>query len=243
MSDGSNFLERWSRRKQEAKRAESPPVAESDSDEHLQEQAVAPEAPVSEATEHRTVTPCELSAEELASLPRIEDVTIETDITQFLRAGVPASLRNAALRRMWALDPAIRDFVGEALDYAYDWNVPGGVPGSGPLLATDDVPGMLRQILGNRGDLDSEPMPEPRAEAFGPAHASESSVASESKEIGAGDPESADPSTTIRERTAANPPDVVSRSSCDEAEKVPGAASSKEISPLRQHRHGGAVPT
>ena len=49
---------------------------------------------------------------------------------------------------MWSLDPAIRDYVGEAREYAYDWNVPGGVPGNGPLLPTDDVGAMLGRIFG-----------------------------------------------------------------------------------------------
>ena len=48
-----------------------------------------------------------------------------------MQKGVPEALRNAALRKMWVLDPSIRNYVGEALDYAWDWNAPGGVPGSG----------------------------------------------------------------------------------------------------------------
>jgi hypothetical protein len=49
---------------------------------------------------------------------------------------------------MWTLDPAIRDFVGHARDYAFDWNAEGGVPGTGPLGPGDDVTGMVRRILG-----------------------------------------------------------------------------------------------
>ncbi|MBL7309634.1 DUF3306 domain-containing protein, partial [Escherichia coli] len=81
-------------------------------------------------------------------LPSLEALTAETDLTPFLRAGIPAVLRNAALRRMWSLDPAIRDFVSEAREYAYDWNSPGGVPGLGPLLPSDDVQAMLGRLLG-----------------------------------------------------------------------------------------------
>ncbi|TCR66333.1 hypothetical protein EV560_104213 [Bosea sp. BK604] len=33
------------------------------------------------------------------------------------------------MRRMWLIDPAIRDFVSAALDYAHDYNTPGGAPG------------------------------------------------------------------------------------------------------------------
>ena len=102
----------------------------------------------------------ELSAEELVRLPDVEDLTAASDLTQFLRKGVPKALRNAALRRMWTLDPAIRDYLGEAREYAYDWNTPDGVPGSGPLLASDDVEAMVRRVI---GDHETQPSPEPEA--------------------------------------------------------------------------------
>jgi hypothetical protein len=89
-----------------------------------------------------------LTAEEIEALPKVEELTPESDISVFLRRGVPDMLRNAALRRMWSLDPAIRNYVGDARDYAYDWNVPGGVPGNGPLLPVDNVETMVQQIFG-----------------------------------------------------------------------------------------------
>jgi hypothetical protein len=141
MSD--NFLSRWSRRKQEARRVDHRPDRP-DADEILhpgsEEAARGREAEV----------PGEpaLSPEEIAALPDVEELTAETDISAFLRKGVPDALRNAALRRMWSLDPAIRDFVGEARDYAYDWNTPGGVPGSGELLPGQDVQAMVHQVFG-----------------------------------------------------------------------------------------------
>jgi hypothetical protein len=142
MSGESNFLSRWSRLKREAEakppeRSDtSPPSDPGDSD-----------LPAKGVEDARPALP-ELTAEELAALPRLEDLTPEMDLSVFMRSGVPASLRNAALRRMWALDPAIRDRVGDALEYAYDWNIPGSVPGSGPLLPIDDVASMLRSIAG-----------------------------------------------------------------------------------------------
>ena len=48
-------------------------------------------------------------------------------------------------------DPRLRE---RSREYAYDWNVPGGVPGNGPLLPTDDVGAMLGRIF---GDDDREP--------------------------------------------------------------------------------------
>jgi hypothetical protein len=137
-----SFLSRWSRRKQEARRPEHRP-------EPVDDEGRAGPAPEAEAfpPADQPAEPA-LSPEELAELPKIEELTAETDISAFLRKGVPDALRNAALRRMWLLDPAIRDFVGEARDYAYDWNTPGGVPGSGELPPGEDVQTMLRQVFG-----------------------------------------------------------------------------------------------
>ena len=62
---------------------------------------------------------------------------------------MPEHLRNAALRKSWALDPAIRNYVNPALEYAYDWNTPGGVPGTGEIGAGMDVARMVLQIMGD----------------------------------------------------------------------------------------------
>src|SRR5690349_9250496 len=119
---GDDFLSRWSRRKLEVQReGKAEPAA-----------PLAPEQAPAEEGEP------ELTPEEIAALPKIDEMTPDTDLTVFFRKGVREMLKKAALRRMWSLDPAIRDYVGEAREYAYDWNVPGGVPGNGPLLPTDD---------------------------------------------------------------------------------------------------------
>jgi hypothetical protein len=52
------------------------------------------------------------------------------------------------LRKSWALDPAVRNYVSPALDYAYDWNAPGGVPGAGELAPGTDVVRMVAQVMG-----------------------------------------------------------------------------------------------
>jgi hypothetical protein len=142
MSGESNFLSRWSRLKREAE-AKGPAL----SDTSLPSGVTDADVPAKAIEDGLPALP-ELTPEELAALPCLEDLTPETDLAPFMRVGVPASLRNAALRRMWALDPAIRDRVGDALEYAYDWNIPGNVPGSGPLLPIDDVAAMLRSIAG-----------------------------------------------------------------------------------------------
>jgi hypothetical protein len=136
---GKSFLSRWSQRKQEAKQPErDSPVADAD----------APSAPVAESKAEPEF--------DLSSLPKLEDLTATTDITAFFRKGVPESLRNAALRKSWTLDPAIRNYVNPALDYAYDWNTPGGVPGSSEIEAGMDVARLVSQIMGG-GESVTEP--------------------------------------------------------------------------------------
>jgi hypothetical protein len=126
------FLARWSQRKQEAKQPEP------------KQDAPAAAAPVVPAE-----PPAEAEPElDLSSLPKLEELTGTTDITAFLKKGVPEQLRNAALRKSWALDPAIRNYVNPALEYAYDWNTPGGVPGGGELGAGVDVARLVSQIMG-----------------------------------------------------------------------------------------------
>ena len=129
------FLARWSQRKQEAKQPE--PKQDAPAGESV-------ESPGSPAPQGDDDTP----EFDLSTLPKLEELTGSTDITAFLRKGVPEHLRNAALRKSWALDPAIRNYVNPALEYAYDWNAPGGVPGGGELGAGVDVARLVSQIMG-----------------------------------------------------------------------------------------------
>ena len=144
--EDKGFLARWSQRKREAKQPE-------------------PEAPVADASvQSKPVAEGDAAPEfDLSSLPKLEDVTETTDITGFLRKGVPEHLRNAALRKSWALDPAIRNYVNPALEYAYDWNTPGGVPGSSEIGAGMDVARLVSQIMGS-----GEPAAEPSIPAADP---------------------------------------------------------------------------
>ena len=138
--EDKGFLARWSQRKQEAKQPEPKP----------DEPAAAAEIPPAPVAETETVLEFDLS-----SLPKLEEMTGSTDITGFLQKGVPEQLRNAALRQSWALDPAIRNYVNPALEYAYDWNTPGGVPGTGELGAGMDVAKMVLQIMGGGAPAES----------------------------------------------------------------------------------------
>ena len=139
MSD-EEFLARWSRRKHEARSVvDAPPP----------EQAEALNSALSATAAHP-----EGAEVDLSSLPPIESITGATDITAFLRRGIPPELSRAALRRAWAADPAIRDFVGLA-ENAWDFNDPNAMPGFGPLdcskeqLATlvDGIVGRARSVV------------------------------------------------------------------------------------------------
>jgi hypothetical protein len=138
-----NFLTRWSRRKREV--AEAEPRVEAQP---------APEEPKAEAPQKE-----ELKAEarqksepefDPASLPPLESINALTDITAFLRAGVPEELKHAALRRLWTADPAIRDFVGLA-ENAWDFTDPAAMPGFGPLESTEGVRRMVARIVDQIG--------------------------------------------------------------------------------------------
>ena len=164
--DDRTFLARWSQRKQEAKQPEpkqDAPAAEVD----------APSGPVVEGDAAQEF--------DLSSLPKLEEMTATTDITAFLRKGVPEHLRNEALRKSWALDPAIRNYVNPALDYAYDWNTPEGVPGSSEIGAGMDVARLVSQIMGN-GEAVAEPSTpaiKPEADPGDPAQSPEAKAAQE----------------------------------------------------------------
>jgi len=140
--EDKGFLARWSQRKHEAKQPDrDAPTVNAD----------APSGPVAESDVAKEF--------DLSSLPKLEDMTATTDITAFLRKGVPEHLRNAALRKSWALDPAIRNYVNPALDYAYDWNTPGGVPGSSEIGSGMDVARLVSQIMGSGESAVGPPAP------------------------------------------------------------------------------------
>jgi hypothetical protein len=87
-----------------------------------------------------------------ANLPSIDVIDVDTDIRGFLQRGVPAELTRDALRRAWANDPAIRDFIGIA-ENQWDFNDPDAIPGFGPLPEGCDVASLLSKALGGREQL------------------------------------------------------------------------------------------
>jgi hypothetical protein len=147
MNESDNFLQRWSRRKRQAlKQPEQPSddrhVPETDARDHPAPVAQSEQAPA-RALAHESTEP----VFDLTTLPSIETITAETDIRAFLAPGVPTELKLAALRRAWASDPKVRDFVGLA-DYDWDFHTPGALPGFGALEMTDDLRREVNRIVG-----------------------------------------------------------------------------------------------
>src|SRR5499427_4892764 len=155
MSEPENFITRWSRRKREA--SEGAEVTKSS----IAPDAVAESAPPREdPRQERDALPASGGAPQSpeaafdpAKLPPIETITAESDIRAFLAPGVPPELTRAALRRAWAADPKIRDFVGLA-DYDWDFNAPGAMTGFGSLKMTDELREQIARMVG--GNLANE---------------------------------------------------------------------------------------
>jgi hypothetical protein len=158
-------------------------------------------------------------------LPPIESIDAATDITAFLRKGIPQELSRAALRRAWSADPAIRDFVGLA-ENAWDFNDPNAMPGFGPLdYSAEQVDALVGRIT--EGVVRA-------AESLPPAEAAEDPVQSASTEADFSRTELAiTDARAFDESTAA---DLLSNSAVSQ----PVAAS--EDAPLRRRTHGGALP-
>ena len=146
MSD-EEFLARWSRRKREASGAQVPPQ----SDGPVEANVVVPPAARAEP---------DTAEIDLSNLPPVDSIDAATDITSFLRKGIPQELSRAALRRAWTADPAIRDFVGLA-ENAWDFNDPTAMPGFGPLdYSPEQLDALVHRIVGGVAQV-AENLPAP----------------------------------------------------------------------------------
>ena len=226
MSEPENFIARWSRRKAAAQDAEAKP-------------AVAPAAAPTRADDgegerkESDATPAlggvpesSAAAFDPAKLPPIESITAETDIRAFLAPGVPAELTRAALRRAWASDPNIRDFVGLS-ENSWDFNAPDAIAGFGPLEMTDALRQEVARMLG-RGVAGEAPNP-------APAQASPQEMASSSQ----GAAQSADATSElaaegVESSAAPRPP--------DEGIEKPGEHAGSEPLPHRNKAAAAAQP-
>jgi hypothetical protein len=150
---GENFLSRWSRRKreQEAVAAADPAQPDSASVTTASDASTPPAG--GEIPAGRPPVPVDPANEPVdpAELPDLETMDVTNDLTPWLKRNVPDAWKQAALRKLWLTDPHVRAHVPFA-DYAWDWNTPGGVPGSGPLGPLDDVAKMAADILRGYGN-------------------------------------------------------------------------------------------
>ena len=207
--EDDSFLSRWSKRKRVGTVAPEP-------EPDLSAPDAAPDAVES------------LSEEDLAALPSLDMFTIETDIRPFLQKGVPLAMRNAALRKKWMLTPSIRDHADPAVDYAWDWNTPGGVPGDGVGPSAQRAAEMLRDLTRPRGDAASAIAQETGAESTPQPSPPTTDIA---------------PQRTLPEQAAGAAPDArdTKTQRSDEADIRKENQSDIENTPLRR-RHGSALP-
>jgi hypothetical protein len=157
VSDQEGFLTRWSRRKREGEHAASDDAPATAAPSAPNAPAACDETEAPPANSPPTVEQQE-PAVDLASLPPIESITAGTDIRAFLAPGIPAHLTRAALRRAWAADPAIRDFVGLA-ENAWDFNAPDAIPGFGSVLPAEDAQRLIAEFVRNDERVSSPESP------------------------------------------------------------------------------------
>jgi hypothetical protein len=165
MSDPENFIARWSRRKHAAaERIDEKTLGETSGEKTSSEKtSEARKAPATPEPADECTPSSELPFD-IAKLPPLESITGESDIRAFLAPGVPVELSRAALRRVWAADPKIRDFVGLA-DYDWDFNTPGAIPGFGPLEMTDELRRQVAQMVGRSLAPEAPERPAPTSSA------------------------------------------------------------------------------
>ncbi len=214
-SEEPGFLGRWSRRKRGVE-AEAPPPVEA-----------PPETPAEPPAQPKSGT-CPIPGMEpidLSTLPPIEELSVTSDLAPFLRPGIPAALRSAALRRMWSLDPAIRDYIGP-VEYQWDFNTPGGLPNGFAAELVGDVRKLLAQAI---GEVEEEPAATPPDTP--PAETAETLLAM---------PE---PPVALPEAPAMVPPGVTLADAAPQPVAAMVQAQEEPApQPLPRRRHGGALP-
>jgi len=170
VSDGAvGRFARWSQRKHAARQAgrgSAAPAAIADDKAELKDfgDAMAPDAgalrqpadeqgstpPVGQAAAAAPAEGDQAREDIVASLTPLEDLTAESDYTQFLADGVPQALRNAALRKLWTSDPVFAVLDG-LNDYDEDFNL------TDRIITVADT-----NYKVGRGFLDDEEKPEDR---------------------------------------------------------------------------------
>jgi len=147
MSERETFITRWSRRKRAAPASRSEAELREGGDPGALPLPADREPPELADGSSAQIRPKAEPAVDLGKLPPIDSITAKSDVSAFLAPGVPVELTRAALRRAWAVDPAIRDFIGLS-ENSWDFNAPGAMAGFGPLEMTDELRRSIAQFVG-----------------------------------------------------------------------------------------------
>lgn len=227
MSVPKDFLSRWSRRKLEADEAkDSAPAGEKAA------------LPVEMRKENSAAPP--VPEFDLTTLPSLESIGANSDISVFLQRGVPASLTRAALRRAWSTDPAIRDFVGLS-ENSWDFNAPDSIPGFGSLDASE-VKRIAAQFFGKADEEATgqaaapvQPAPEPTESAGARAQETQTVALADMKTEAEGVQTARESDNNAGAVAGAKP--IQSNAATQYQER----ADDLDSTPV-QRRHGGALP-
>jgi hypothetical protein len=158
-------------------------------------------------------------------------------ISAFLETGVADDLARAALRRVWSLDPAIRDFVGLS-ENSWDFNAPGAMAGFGPI----DGEEVWRLLTGLFEEPDTE-----AAAVYPPAITPPTDDSQ--KSAGVSDPKAASAESVALVSAKAQQPDFEEIDvAVDVAQHGRAVAPQSKftrsecVSPILRRGHGGALP-
>ena len=239
MSAHENFVSRWSRLKHQS---ESPRKRQTE----LPERAVPSSTAVTSSANEDEAAGTETRAAPIfdpTGLPSLDSITAGTDISRFLRSGVPAELTVAALRRAWVSDPVIRDFIGIA-ENQWDFTNPTTIPGFGPLHETGDKASLIAQ------SVPTQPVPtlDRSLDEFS-ARLSDTDASAEKTRSVTGGSRRDQIGDTVGEKKAASATRAVdseTSNAAPESGRV-GAAAQNNLFPgsttrRRRHAHGGALP-
>jgi len=229
MSEHENFVSRWSRLKHasESRRNKTElPRPAAPSGTAATSSANEDEAAGMETTATPIFDPTDL--------PSIASITARTDISLFLRSGVPAELTVAALRRAWVSDPVIRDFIGIA-ENQWDFTNPATIPGFGPLHETGDKLNLIAQTV---------PAPDTSLDAFSDRVSDTDASAEKTRSVADG-ARRAEIRETVDESQAASATRGVDSGAYNAAPEIACAEAAVQnnlFPPRRRHAHGGALP-
>lgn len=124
MTDDSDFIRRWSRRKRAArqseKTADAAPADDSATELEGEDVSAAPDVTDSNDSSQKGRD----DDPEVLDLPDIDGLSSDSDFKPFLQKGVPKELRNRAMRKLWRVNPAfghldgLNDYDGDFTDAA-----------------------------------------------------------------------------------------------------------------------------